>query len=211
MTAERILASAWDEDGPSIDPRLDETISVLTAAGALPADSRVPGQLAALCQRLGVPEHGISAPPAADLEARWAEVLPPETGPPAPGPEWFAPLGPAVADLADARFVPAGLATAGGQTFLHVVATGTAPQPMHGHDTGLSWWVRDGDGHWHLAVVSDPHALQPSAAMGFEAAPFRLRLTPPLRARPEEIEVVVTGRRSLVRAMVPVGPGMPDT
>ena len=219
LMAERILASAWDEDGPSIDPRLDETISVLTAAGALPADSPVPGQLAALCQRLGVPEHGISAPPAADLEARWAEVLPPEAGPPGPGPgpgpgpEWFAPLGPAVADLADARFVLAGLATAGGQTFLHVVATGTAPQPMHGHDTGLSWWVRDGDGHWHLAVVSDPHALHPSAATGFEAAPFRLRLTPPLRARPDHIEVVVTGRTARARVVVPVGADreMPET
>jgi hypothetical protein len=41
----------------------------------------------------------------------------------------------------------------------------------------------------------------------------RLRLTPPLRARLEEIEVVVTGRLSRVRIVVPVGPGpeMPDT
>jgi len=80
---------------------------------------------------------------------------------------------------------------------------------------GLSWWVRDGegDGPWHLAVVSDPHALQPSAAMGFEAAPFRLRLTPPLRARPDRIEVVVTGRTARARVVVPVGTDreMPDT
>ena len=74
--------------------------------------------------------------------------------------------GPAVADLEDARFVVAGLATAAGQSFLHVVATGMAQHPIHGHDTGLSWWVRDGDGHWHLAMVSDPHSLQPSGAMG---------------------------------------------
>jgi hypothetical protein len=217
--AERILASAWDDGGPSVDPRLDEAITVLTAAGALPADSPVPGQLAALCERLGVAGHGISAPPAADLPARWAEVMPPGTGqqapPPGPGPEWFVPLGPAVADLQEARFVVAGLATAAGQSFLHVVATGMAPQPIHGRDTGLSWWVRDGegDGPWHLAVVSDPHALQPSAAMGFEAAPFRLRLTPPLRARPDRIEVVVTGRTARARVVVPVGTDreMPDT
>jgi hypothetical protein len=40
-----------------------------------------------------------------------------------------------------------------------------------------------------------------------------VRLTPPLRARPEAIEVEVTGRRGSVRAVVPVGaaPGMPDT
>jgi hypothetical protein len=123
------------------------------------------------------------------------------------------PLGPAAADLEDARFVVAGLATAAGQSFLHLVATGMVPQPIHGQDTGLSWWVRDGDGHWHLAVVSDPHALQPSAAMGFEAASFRLRLTPPLRARPDRIEVVVTGRTARARVVVPVGPDreMPDT
>ena len=70
--AERILASAWDDGGPSVDPRLDELITVLTGAGALPADSPVPGRLAALCERLGVAGHPISVPPAADLPARWA-------------------------------------------------------------------------------------------------------------------------------------------
>ncbi|MGH3205459.1 MAG: hypothetical protein ACRDP5_25925 [Streptosporangiaceae bacterium] len=211
LAAERILASAWDQDGPSVDARLDETITVLIAAGALPVDSPVPGQLAALCRRLEVPGAPVSAAPAVDLPARWAEVLPGES--PGAGPEWFVPLGPAVADLADARFVLAGLATAGGQSFLHVVATGMAPQPIHGPDTGLSWWVRDGAGHWHLGLVSDPHALQPSLAMGFETAPFRLRLTPPLRARPDHLEVVVTGRTARARVVVPVGTDreMPDT
>jgi hypothetical protein len=218
--AERILASAWDDGGPSVDPRLDEAITVLTATGALAADSPAPGRLAALCERLGVAGQPISAPPAADLPARWAEVMPREP-PPGPGPEWFAPLGPAAADLEDARFVVAGLATAAGQSFLHVVATGMPPEPIHGQDSALSWWVRDGglswwvgdgDGNWHLAMVSDPHALQPSGAMGFEAAPFRLRLTPPLRARPDRIEVVVTGRITRARVVVPVGTGreMPD-
>ena len=159
----------------------------------------------------------ISAPPAADLPARWAEVMPPGAGPqaepPGPGPEWFAPLGPAVADLEDARFAVAGLATAAGQSFLHVVAAGRAPQLRHGQDTGLSWWVRDSGGHWHVAVVSDPHALQPGAVAGFEAAAFRLRLTPPLRGRPDRIEVVVTGRTARARVVVPVGTEreMPDT
>jgi hypothetical protein len=36
-------------------------------------------------------------------------------------------------------------------------------------------------------------------------AAFRLRLTPPLRARPEEVEVVVTGRLSRARTVVPAG------
>ncbi len=44
-------------------------------------------------------------------------------------------------------------------------------------------------------------------------AAFRLRLTPPLRARPDTIEVVVTGPATRVGALVPVraAPGMPDT
>src|SRR5579863_180051 len=60
LMAERILASAWDEDGPEVDPRLGEAITLLTEAGALPAGSPVPGWLAALCRRLGVagPEAG---------------------------------------------------------------------------------------------------------------------------------------------------------
>ena len=62
-------------------------------------------------------------------------------------------------------------------------------------------------------MVSDPHALQPGAVMGFEAAAFRLRLTPPLRARPDRIEVVVTGRTARARVVAPVGTEreMPDT
>ena len=62
-------------------------------------------------------------------------------------------------------------------------------------------------------MVSDPHALQPGSAMGFEAAAFRLRLTPPLRVRPDRIEVVVTGRTAQSRVVVPVGTdrGMADT
>ncbi len=254
LMAERILASAWEEGGPEVDPRLGEAITVLTAAGALPASSPVPGWLAALCQRLGVAGPamdeagpgmdvagpgmdeagpgmdeagpGIGAPPVADLPARWVAVLPGEPGPgpgpgsghrPASAPEWFAPVGPAAADLDGARFTMAGLATAAGRSFLHVVATGTAPQPIHGTGiatgTGLSWWVRDGAGDWHLGVVSDPHALQPSLAMGFEAAPFRVRLTPPLLTRPDRIEVEVTGRTARARVVAPVGTDreMPDT
>ena len=62
-------------------------------------------------------------------------------------------------------------------------------------------------------MVSDPHALQPSAARGVEAVPFRLRLTPPLRGLPDRIEVVVTGRTARARVVVPVGADreLPDT
>ena len=208
--AERILASAWDPGGPRADERLGETITVLAAAGAIAADSPTPGRLAALCQRLGVAGHGITVP-AGQIPARWAEVLsrPADLDDPA-DPEWFGPLGPAAVDLEDARFVFAGLATAGGQSFLHVVATGMQPLAAHHWDPGFSWWVTDSAGHAHLATRTDPHARPPGWATGSGSA-FRLRLTPPLRARPVAIEVMVTGRRSRARAVVPVGREVPDT
>ena len=53
-------------------------------------------------------------------------------------------------------------------------------------------------------METDPHARERGQIA------FRLGLTPPLRARPVEIEVVVTGRLSPVRTVIPIW-GMPDT
>ncbi len=52
LEAERILASG-DARGPVQGPNPGEIITVLTEAGAIAAGGPVPGQLAALCQRLG--------------------------------------------------------------------------------------------------------------------------------------------------------------
>jgi hypothetical protein len=209
--AEHILASAWDSGGPRLPERLAETVTVLTGAGGLAADSPTPGHLAALCQRLDVPRHGITAPAAAQIPDRWAEVLPPPgPGHPAghPGAEWFAPLGPAAVDADGTRFAFAGLTSAGGRTFLHVVAAGLPIWPV-----GCSWWVRDGAGRWHLATETGPHERSSGVTARTGMSAFRLRLTPPLHARPDALEVEVTGRRGSVRAVVPVGaaPDMPDT
>jgi len=46
---------------------LGDVITALQAAGALPPSSPAPGQLAGFCARLGITDHGITAPPAADL------------------------------------------------------------------------------------------------------------------------------------------------
>ena len=221
--AEHILASAWDPSGPHGPARLGETITMLAEAGALAPDSPAPGHLAALCQRLGVRGHGITAPPAAQIPARWAEVLPPAgpagpAGPAAPrssadppGPEWFAPAGPAAADTDGTRFAFAGLTWAAGKSILHVVAAGPPPRPAPHWYAGWSWWVRDGAGGWHLAAETDPDPHTGGLASGPGTIAFRLRLTPPLPARPDAIEVEVTGWRGSARTVVPVGPDMPDT
>jgi len=210
--AERLLANAWNRGGPRVHAQLGETITVLAAAGALAADSPAPAQLVALCERLGVSGHGITVPAAAQIPARWAQVLPPSADGP-PGPEWFVPLGPGAADLEGARFAFAGLTSAAGRSFLHVVAEGLPPPPAHRWYTGFSWWVRDDAGHWHLATETDPGQRSRGPAGGTGMVAFRLRLTPPLGARPDAIEVVVTGRRASARVVVPVGEGpeMPDT
>lgn len=52
LEAERILATG-DARGPVQGPDPGEIIAVLVQTGAIAADSPLPGQLAALCQRLG--------------------------------------------------------------------------------------------------------------------------------------------------------------
>jgi hypothetical protein len=51
-------------DGPG------HIVAALHAAGVLPPDSPVPGQLAGLCARLGIDGHGITAPPDGDLPSQ---------------------------------------------------------------------------------------------------------------------------------------------
>jgi hypothetical protein len=60
---------AFIGDGPG------RIVAALRALGALPPASPVPGQLAALCTRVGIPGHGITAPPTAGLPEPWQHML----------------------------------------------------------------------------------------------------------------------------------------
>jgi hypothetical protein len=212
LEADRILASG-DARGPVQGPDPGEIITVLTDAGALAAGSPVPGQLAALCQRLGAAGHGITVPPAAAIPAPWASVLAHRGAPvPAGSPDVFAPLACVLPDVDGARFALAGLSTAAGQSHLHVVGSGMPPLAdrfAHNWRPGFSWWLRDGAGHWHVATPGEPWASWD----GPQA--FGLRLTPPLTTIPDTAEVVVTGPATRVRATVPIrpapAPGEDDT
>ena len=89
--AERILVTG-DAAGPAEGPDLGEIITVLTDAGVIAAGNPLPGQLAALCQRLGAARHGITVWPAADIPAGWASVVAHRDAPvPVGAPELFAP------------------------------------------------------------------------------------------------------------------------
>jgi hypothetical protein len=203
LEAERILACG-DARGPVQGPGPGEIITVLTEAGAIAAGSPVPGQLAALCQRLGAAGHGITVPPAAEIPAQWASVIAQRDAPvPADGPEVFAPLACVLPEVDGARFALAGLSTAAGESHLHVVSSGM-PQLTdrfeHNWTPGFSWWLRDGAGNWHVATAGEP------CTFGDGTQAFRLRLTPPLAAVPGAAEVVATGPATRVRATVPIRP-----
>ena len=201
VEAERILASG-DARGPVQGPDPGEIITVLTEAGAIASDSPVPGQLAALCQRLSAAGHGITVPAAEQIPAPWASVLAQRGAPvPADGSELFAPLAAILPEVDGAQFALAGLSTAAGESHLHVVSS-DMPQVTgrfeHDWTPGFSWWLRDGAGNWHMATTDE----QLTGGDGTQA--FWLRLTPPLAAGPDAAEVVVTGPATRVRATIPI-------
>ena len=124
LAAERILAGE-DSRAPTQGPESGQIITVLTETGAIAADSVVPSQLAAVCQRLGTTGHGITVPAATQIPAPWASVLAQRDTPrPADGPEVFAPLAGVLPDLHGARFALAGLSMAAGESHLHAVSSG---------------------------------------------------------------------------------------
>ena len=212
--AESILWESWDRPGPFLQSYLTEITSVLTDVGAIAADSPTPGQLVALCRELGVIRHGITAPPAASMPGPWASIIAQRkaraAGPPpflvAPGPDVFTPLGTSLPDIDATRLTLAGLSSAGGESYLYVAASGLR-EPVErfepGWRPGLSWWLKDPAGHWHMAIPANYLTRSPDTGV------LALRLTPPLAAYPDTIEVVVTGTSARIRAIVPV-PGAPN-
>jgi hypothetical protein len=211
--AEDVLSHTWEWPGRFIEPYLAEVTSVLTDAGAIAADSPTPGQLAALCRELGVVRHGIAAPAAASIPGPWASIIAqrearaagPSPARVARGPDVFTPLDTSLPDVDGTRLTLAALSSAAGESYLHVAASGL-PEPTvryePGWRPGLSWWLKDPAGHWHLALPAN----YPTG--GTDTGVLSLRLVPPLATYPDTIEVVVTGGSARVRAVVPV-PGAP--
>jgi hypothetical protein len=201
--AERVLSRSWNTAQSVADLRLGEMVQVLTEAGMIDAASPAPGHLAALCEQLGLPGHGITAPAAGQLPVPWASVLAQgyhyaaraRLGHGGPDQSWegFAPLAALLPDIDGTRFALAGLSSAAGESYLHVTATSSTDRPMRGGDTGFSCWLKDSAGHWHLGRAGEPERLV--AGRGF----FRLRLTPP-----RDGEAVTRLRLTPPLAVVPV-------
>jgi len=165
-------------------------VEALLAAGALDADSAVPGQLAALCERLQFIDHGIHATPAAELPGLWLSVL---TG------EQQASAGRACAAIAvtlpelDGNTITLlGLHDDGEQTVLHVHTTALGPDAslmprLSLLDHGGRWHLTDADG-WRWAS-GDPTSY--------------LTVTPPL-GRPARVEIIASAQSAEVRVEAPL-------
>jgi hypothetical protein len=211
LAGEHILATG-DARGPAEGAGPGEIVTVLTEAGTIAAGSQVPGQLAALCQRLGAAGHGITVPPAAEIPAPWASVLAHRDAPEPAGGDVLVPLACVLPEMDGTRLVLAGLSTAAGKSHLHVVGSGLprlTTRSAWDWTPGFSWWLRDGAGNWHVATTADE-----PCPLGDGLQAFWLRLTPPLTPPlgpsltpppapvPGPAELIVTGPAARVRATV---------
>jgi hypothetical protein len=182
--AEQLLADAAVPGVPEVISYLASDIEVLTGAGAIAPGSPLPGQLAALCERLGISRHGITAAPAA-IPAPWASVIEHDAGEETP--DLVAPLAASLPDIDGVRFTVAGLTTMAGRSILHVIASGPAGPWFYGRYFGCSWWVKDTAGNWHVATAREPDFI------ANDDAALALTLSPPLTSADEALELVVTG------------------
>lgn len=180
-----------------------DVVAALTAAGALSPFSAMPGQLATVCERLGITDHGIAGRPAAALPEPWLSVLAcyGRRHPPAIR-DGVAAVAAGLPGMDGAQITLAGLHTLRGQTFLHVFGRGLAqalPSQRLGAYPPFGWWLRDDASHWH--VVVQRHWEQ-HVADG--EGPIELRVVPPLGPETGSGILFVTTRTEQASVRVPL-------
>jgi hypothetical protein len=210
-TAIRILAAALELTPgrrpelalhhPEASDGLGDVVAALQAAAALSPLSPVPGQLATLCESLGLRDHGITAAPDPDLPKPWLSLLShalrrrPDFAPPTRG---CADLAVALPEVDGIRFHILGLLPGEDGTVLRVHASGAPPLPEL-NDASLlpTLWLRDDAGRWHAACVrgwnGEPDG-EVSASMW---------IAPPL-TRTASIEIIAAGRSAEARVTLPL-------
>ncbi len=189
---------AFVGDGPG------HIVAALQAAHALPLSSPAPGQLAGLCARLGIPGHGITAPPGADLPERWLSMLTRyhrRNPQPAPG-SWAA----TAAELPEedrVRLAVLGLHQAERGTILHLHAEGVTMEDDWEYNRAVrplpTLWIRDHAARWHATCHYAPRPLGDNGEVTLELA-----IAPPLEAGTPRIDLVATGQSAQVRTRLPL-------
>ena len=217
MLAERLLTGTPEFPrrgmlaAPPTSPRqvvaggFGDIIAALEAADVLSPLSPVPARLATLCASLDLTGHGIAAPPTLNLPEPWLSLLAhyqrrkPE---PAQMREGYAALAATLPEVDGIRVTLLGLQHTQGNSVLHVLAQGPAPEPRPGPldidlNFPLSFWLRESGGRWHAARPDRCHQADGESAI-------RLRLVPPLTRPADWVEVQVGGRSAKVRATLPL-------
>jgi hypothetical protein len=179
---------------------LGDIIAALQAAGALSALSPLPGQFAALCARLHLPGHGITAPPVRDLPGPWLSILAHgHRG--APVADGGAAAAVALPDLDGITLAILGLHNCLGRTVMHMHASGPMNQVSYPVGSLYYWpvtWIRDSGGDWHATRAlgsSSPNA---------DGSALRMQVVPPLSRATTGIEVIATARSAQARATLPL-------
>ncbi len=173
----------------------------MLAAGALSPASALPGQLAGLCERLGIPGHGITAPPAAVLPAPWESMLAyrGELPPLAPG-RWAMTAEPM---LGGTQLTILGLDHAVAGTILHTLVSGAGPDDDWEFSRGTrplqALWVRDSSGDWHATRTS---GILPWNEAGLVMQ--SLAIIPPLQAGTAWIDVFAAVPAAEARVRLPL-------
>jgi hypothetical protein len=173
---------------------LGDIATALIAVGALSPASPVPGQLAALCDRLGL-GHDIAAEPTPELPEQWQSVLS-QLGQSAPAEEGCASLAVALPELDGIRLLIPSIHIAESTCYLQVAATGV-PETRRPDDLPLpTLWLRDDAGGWHVTV-------RRSWSGGGGDVTALLMITPPLPST-AWVEIVAAGQSAQARVAVPL-------
>jgi DNA-directed RNA polymerase specialized sigma24 family protein len=207
VAARLLAAPAADLAAPGPGPPataadgLGDVIAALQAAGALSPLSPVPGQLAALCARLHLTGHGITAPPARNLPGPWLSMLAHyyrrKTGAARDGCAAAAVTLPGIDGITLAIL---GLHNCQGRTVVHVHASGPMCQAAYWPDELYYWpvtWIRDSGGRWHATRIRGQSGTGGQTAL-------RVEVVPPLSRTTTWIEVVTAGRSAQARARLPL-------
>ena len=199
---------AFIGDGPG------RIVAALHAAGALPPASPVPGQLAGLCTRTGIPGHGITAPPAADLPEPWHSMLtrrPRRLPQEAPAPAIVAATVAELPELDGAQITIFGVhhstivgrRNSATQTIVHTLVTGVTAEDDWTYGRGVrplpALWVRDSSGRWH---ATRSYGGMPSGNNGEVILWFEI--VPELDRGTAWIDLAATGRSAEVRVRLPL-------
>jgi hypothetical protein len=181
---------------PHTRASLGEAVSVFQAAGLLPADSPVPGQLAALAQHLGLGESG-GLPTPTELPEPWRSVLTQYARLRRPSAREDAAVTPLAVPFPGLRGMITGLSRSRLYLLMQELAQRRTPWVHWGWSHGprpamptapevpLSVWAHDDTDHWHLVAASESRRINGLASAAFA-------WYPPLGRDVTSVELTVT-------------------